>query len=85
MFDEENQGLIYWFGINHMIVVQDQDEIARDGGDFIEQGYQNRFGWRWLRGLKRSQRPRSNIYNNCLQSRHEVGQKAGDLVIPFIQ
>ena len=49
------------FGINHVVVVKDEDEIVRDGGDFIEQGRQNRFGWRWLRGLEHTQHPFSNM------------------------
>ena len=48
-------------GINKVIVVEDEDKIVRDGSDFIEQGCQNRFGWRWLRGLQNSQHPFSNI------------------------
>ena len=68
-----------------MVVVQDKDEIVRDGGDFIEQGCQNRFGgWR-LRGLEQVQHPFSNIRRNRLQRRDEVRQKACGVVIPFVQ
>ena len=42
------------FGINRMVVVKDENEIIRDGGDFIEQGCQKQFGRRRLRGLERS-------------------------------
>ena len=67
-----------------MVVVKDEDEMVWDGGDLIEQGRQNRFGWRWLRGLERSQHPCSNIRRNPfgstqgkrLQSSDEVSQKA---------
>ena len=68
-----------------MVIVQDEDEMVRDGGDFIEQGCQNRFDWRRLRGLEHSQHPCSNIRCNRLQSRDEVSQKAGGVVIPFVQ
>jgi len=44
VLEQEGQGLIDWLGLNHVVVVQDEDEIVRDGGDFIEQGCQNRFG-----------------------------------------
>ena len=73
------------FGINHMVVIQDEDEMVRDGGDFIEQGRQNRFDWRWLRGLEHTQHPCSNIRRNRLQSSDEVSQKACGVVIPFVQ
>ena len=68
-----------------MVVVQDKDEIVRDGGDFIEQGCQNRFDGRRLRGLEHTQHPFSNIRRNRLQSSDEVRQKAGGVVIPFVQ
>ena len=61
VLEQKGEGFVNRFGINHMVVVQDEDEIVRDGGDFIEQGCQNRFDWRWLRGLEHSQHPCSNI------------------------
>ena len=51
----------------------------------LSRARQNRFGWRRLRGLERSQHPISNIRRNRLQSRDEVSQKAGGIVIPFVQ
>ncbi len=33
-------------GINHVVVVQHEDKIIRDGGDFIEQGCQHQFSGR---------------------------------------
>ena len=54
------------FGINHVVVVKDEDEMVWDGGNLIEQGRQNRFGWRWLRGLEYTQHPFSNIRRNRL-------------------
>ena len=44
MLEQKGQGCVNWFGINHVVVIQDEDEMVWDGGDFIEQGYQNRFG-----------------------------------------
>src|SRR4030042_5701513 len=85
MLKQKCEGFVNRFGIKHMVVVQDKDEMVRDGSDFIEQGYQNRFNWRWLRGLKNSQHPFSNIRRNRLQSRDEVCQKGCGGVIPFVQ
>ena len=53
VLDQKGQGIVNWLGINHMVVIQDEDEIALDDSNFIEQGCQNRFDWRWLRGLER--------------------------------
>ena len=85
VLEQKGEGIVNRFGINHVVVVQDEDEIVRDGGDFIEQGRQNRFGWRWLGGLEHSQHPFSNIRRNRLQSSDEVSQKACGVVIPFVQ
>src|SRR5450756_2378694 len=85
VLEEKGEGIVNRFGINRMVVIKDEDEIVRDSGDFIEQGCQNRFdGWR-LRGLEHTQHPFSNIRHNRLQSRDEVSQKAGGVVIPFVQ
>ena len=61
--------------------------MVRDGGDFIEQGRQNRFDRRWLslRSVEQVQHPFSNIRRNCLQSGDEVSQKAGEVIIPCVQ
>ncbi len=73
------------FSIKHVVVVKDEDEMVGNGGDFIEQGRQNRFGWRWLRGLERTQHAYSNGRRNRLQSSDEVRQKECRVVIPFVQ
>ena len=85
VLDQKGEGIVNRFGINRMVVIQDEDEIVRDGGDFIEQGCQNRFdGWR-LRGLEHIQHPCSHIRRNRLQSSDEVSQKVRGIVIPFVQ
>jgi hypothetical protein len=39
MLEQEGEGFVNRLGINHMLVVQDEDEVIRDGGDVIEQDY----------------------------------------------
>ena len=81
------------FGIKYVVVVKDEGKMVRDGGDFIQQGRQNRFGWRWLRGLQQTQHTFANMRRNRfdsaqdkrLQSRDEVSQKACRILIPFVQ
>ena len=85
MLEQEGENVVDQFGVDHVVVVQDEDEITWEGGNFIEQGRQNRFdGWR-LRGLEHTQHPCSNIWRNRLQRRDEVSQKPRRVVIPFIQ
>ena len=85
VLEQKGEGIVDRSGIDHVVVVKDEDEIVRDGGDFVEQGRQDRFGRRWLRGLERTQHPCSNLRRNRLQGGDEVGQKAGGVVIPFVQ
>src|SRR5256885_13367603 len=73
------------FGINHVVVVKDEDERVFYGSNVIEQGRQNRYGWRWLRRLERTQHAFSNSRRNRLQSSDEVRQKACGVVLPFVQ
>ena len=51
VLEQKGESIINRFGINSVVVVKDEDEIVRDDDDLIEQGRQNRFSWRWLRGL----------------------------------
>jgi hypothetical protein len=44
-----------------VVVVQDEDEIVRDGVDLVEQRRQDRFGRRWLGGLEAHQHPFSEF------------------------
>ncbi len=85
VLEQKGEGFVNRFGIDHMVVVKDEDEMVRDGGDLVEQDCQNRFDGRWLRGLEHLQRPCSDIRRNRLQSRDEVCQKALWVVIAFVQ
>src|SRR6266567_7885120 len=85
VLDEIGEGNVNRFGIKHVVVVKDEDEMVRERGDLIEQGRQDCFGWRWLRGLKHTQHPFPNIRRNRLQSSDQVRQKACGVVIPFVQ
>ena len=61
VLEQKGQGLVNRFGINHVVVVKDEDEIVRDGGNFIDQGCQSRFDGRWLGRLEYIQHPCANI------------------------
>ena len=37
VLDQKSEGIVNRFGINHVIVIEDKDEIVRDGGNFIDQ------------------------------------------------
>ena len=44
VFNQKGESIVNRFGINQVVVVKDEDEIIRDGGDFeLEQGGQNGF------------------------------------------
>jgi len=44
MFDKKSEGIIDRFRFREMVVIQDKDKITRDGGNFIDQNGQRRFG-----------------------------------------
>ena len=54
VLDQKGEGVVNRFGLNQVVVVKDEDEAFRDGGDLVDQGRQKRIGWRWLGGLERS-------------------------------
>ena len=85
MLEQKGDGMVNRFGINQVVVVEDEDEIIGNGCDFIEQGCQNHFGWRRLRGLEHRQQPCAHIRLNRLHGSDEVRQEACGVVIPFVQ
>jgi hypothetical protein len=68
-----------------VVVVEDEDEIVRDGVNLVEQICQDRFGRRLLGGSEYTQRPLSDIRSDRLQGSDEVRQKARGVVVPFVQ
>ena len=49
ILEEESEGCVNRFGLDRVVVIEDKDKIARDGGNIIEQRCQNQFdgGWLW--------------------------------------
>ena len=54
MLEQKGEGFVNRFGIKNVVVVKDEDEMVRDGGDLVEQGYQNRFDWTVAEGTWRT-------------------------------
>ena len=84
VLDQKGEGVVNRLGVDQVVVVKDEDEAFREGGDLVDQGGQKRFGRRWLRGLERSQhiganarcKPSTWLRASVCKSRDEVGQKA---------
>src|SRR3712207_5107214 len=85
MHEQKGEGRVNRSGVNHMVVVQDEDERVRNGGDLIEQGGQDRCDWWWLRRLERAQHVGSDIDVNRLHRSDEIRQKAGGVAIAFVK
>ncbi len=85
MLEQKGKSLINCLGLNHVVVVKDEDEIIPEGDNFIEQGRQNRFARRWLWRLEHTQHPCADTVKDGLQSRNEVRQKACGVIIPLVQ
>ena len=73
-----------WASIG-VVVVQHQDQAVWQGGEVVEQRRQHRLGGRRLRGLERGQRALSHVRRDRLQRRDQIGQKAGGVVVAFVQ
>ena len=72
VFKQKGEGMVNPFGINHVVIVEDKDERVRNGGDVIEQGGHNRFGWRWLRGLEQTHHPCAKRGRNRLHRGDQI-------------
>ena len=46
VLEQKGEGFVNWFGIDYVVVVENDDEMIRKSGNFVEQGGQDRFGWR---------------------------------------
>jgi Phosphorylase superfamily len=66
------------------VVVENEHDIARNGGELVEQGCQRRLDWRGLRRLEHGQHPFSNPGRNRLQSRDQIRQKAAGVAVTYL-
>ncbi len=55
MLEQIGEGMVDWLGIDHVVIIKNEDKIVRNGGNFIEKSGQDRLGWWRLRGLEHSQ------------------------------
>ena len=85
MLEQKGEGVVDRFGLNHVVIVEHEDEAALETGDFIEQGGQHRFKRRRLGGLQRAQNAFAGFRLQGLQSRDEISQKAGGGVVILVQ
>ena len=85
VLDQEGQGIVDRPGVEDVVVVENEDDVARDGGDVVEQGRQRRFGRRGLRRLEHGQHPVSDPGRNRLQGRDQVGQEAAGVAVAFVE
>lgn len=58
---QKGKGLVDQWGIDGMVIVQDEGNGVREGGDLIEQGRQQRFGCRWAGGDSVTNTPSPNF------------------------
>ena len=85
VLDQEGQGIVDRPGVEDVVVVEDEHDIARDGGDVVEQGRQRRLGWRGLRRLEHGQHPFADPGRDRLQGRDQVGQEAAGVAVAFVE
>ena len=85
VLDQEGQGVVDRLGVEDVVVVENEHDIARDGGDVVEQGRQRRLEWRGLRRLEHRQHPVSNPGRHRLQRRDQIGQETARIAVAFVE
>jgi hypothetical protein len=55
VLEQKGEDVVDRSGIDRVVIVEDEDDIVRDGVDLVEQRRQGRFGRRWLAGSERIQ------------------------------
>ena len=85
VLDQEGQRIVHRLGVEDVVVVEHEHDIARDGGDVVEQGRQRRLEWRGLRRLEHGQYPFADPGRNRLQGRDQIGQEAAEVAVAFIE
>ncbi len=85
VLDQEGQRVVHRPGVEDVVVVEDEHDVAGDRREVVEQGRQRRFGWRRLRRLEHGQRAFADPGRDRLQRRDEVGQEAAGVAVAFIE
>ncbi len=86
VLDQEGQRILHRPGVEDVVVVENEDQIAGDGGDVVEEGRQGRFGrWRGLWRLEHGQYPVPDPGRHCLQGRDQVGQETAGVAVAFVE
>src|SRR5674476_1332244 len=85
MLQQKRESFVHRFGVDDMVVVEDEDETVWESRDLVEQSRQHRFG-RWRLGrLEHTQHPLPDIRGNRPQSGDDVGQEERRIAVPFVQ
>ncbi len=85
MFQDESQGFVDLYGLDHVVVVENQDEVLPECSDIVDQRGQHGFDRRWLRSLAHRLDRLPDAGLNRLQRSNTVGQESDQVVFPPIQ
>src|SRR5215203_5642052 len=83
MLQQKGEGIVDRFGIDYVVVVENENDFVCDGGQFVEQHRKDRFGRRWLWGVEHARHAFPDI--DRLQSGDEVDEKACRVAVLLVQ
>ncbi|MGD8792173.1 MAG: hypothetical protein PVF47_06435 [Anaerolineae bacterium] len=85
MFEQKGKSVVDRLGVDQVVVVEDEDDRAGNGGQVVDQGDEDSFRRRRLGGLEDAQRPFPHLGLDRLQGHDQVGQEAGQVIVALVQ
>jgi hypothetical protein len=85
MFQEKAYLLVYGQRADQVIVIQNQHERPVCGSDIVDQGCEHSLWRGWLGGLHHGLGSLTDVGLHSLQSRHQVGEKAGRVAVTLVE
>jgi hypothetical protein len=71
--------------VDQVVVIEDQGEWRWRCGDVVNQAGEERFGRKWLRGLKYGLGALANAWINILQRCNQIGEETSRVIIGFVE
>jgi hypothetical protein len=72
-------------GVDHVVVLEDKDQLCRQLNNLIEEGGHQRFDRRLRRGQRGENTLPDLLLDDALERGHQVGEKARRVVVALIE
>ena len=85
VIEQERDPLVHLWGLDHVVVVEHQQQAAASGGELVEQGRQDRLDRRSLRGLEEGELVGTDARLHGLQSGDHIGPERLRVVVASVE